>query len=44
MLQVSRAELLPQARRVGDGGTVTLGFAVGGALIGLSLWLLSALK
>ena len=44
MLQVSRCELLPQARRVGDGGTVTFGFAVGGALIGLSLFLLQALK
>jgi zinc transporter ZupT len=44
MLQVSRSELLPQARRVGDGGTVTAGFLVGGALIGASLLLLQAFK
>jgi len=44
MIQVSRSELLPQARSVGDAGTVAAGFIVGGVLIGVSLVLLSSFK
>ena len=40
MLQVSRSELLPQARRLGSAATVWGGFAAGGVLIGASLVLL----
>ena len=40
MLEVSRRELIPQAWRLGDERTVAWGFVVGGALIGLSIFLL----
>ena len=43
MLQVSRSELLPQALRLGDEKTVSLGFLFGGALIGVSIMLLQGL-
>ena len=40
MLQISRAELLPQARRLGDAPLVARGFVLGGALLAASLWFL----